>query len=342
MIKRFTVVISLLVIALAAKAQQDPYYTHFMLNKIAFNPGTAGYKDAICANVLAHRQWVGYKDQSLEYITPTGQTLERRSVGPQSYFGTITAPVKLLKGGVGLVFMSDAVGYERTINVKASYAYHHQFRNSSLFQVGLDVGMLQKEFDGSYYNPRDPNDPLIPTGVTSGRKLDLGFGAYYNNPNIANLEVGLSATHITGGTVSYQVGNQTRDVSIVPNIYVVASTSHPIMGGGVILQPNVWIKTIFATTQVDLNCRALLSQKYVAGLSYRDGGRSTLLDAFALQLGYYVKENFYLGYSYDIPITRGLAGGGTHEIFASYCFRLPVSVPKPPTFRIDPRHLGGY
>lgn len=342
MIKRFTLILFVFAFALAAKAQQDPYYTHFMLNKIAFNPGSAGYKDAICANVLAHRQWTGYKDQSLEYITPTGQSLERRSVGPQTYFGTVTAPVKMLKGGVGLVFMSDAVGYERTINVKASYAYHHQFRNYSRLQVGLDVGMLQKEFDGSYYNPHDPNDPLIPTGVTSGRKLDLGLGAYYNNPNWANFELGVSATHLTGGTVSYQVGSQTQKVAIVPNIYMVASTSHPIMGGGVILQPNIWVKTIFATTQVDLNCRALINQVYVAGLSYRDGGRSTLLDAFALQFGYYVKQNFYLGYSYDIPITRGLAGGGTHEIFASYCFNITPPPPKAPKWRIDPRHLGGY
>lgn len=343
MIKRFTLIVFVFAFALVAKAQQDPYYTHFMLNKIAFNPGSAGYKDAICANVLAHRQWTGYKDQSLEYITPTGQSLQRRSVGPQTYFGTVTAPVKMLKGGVGLVFMSDAVGYERTINVKVSYAYHHQFRNYSRLQVGLDAGMLQKEFDGSYYNPHDPNDPLIPTGVTSGRKFDLGLGAYYNNPNWANFELGVSATHITGGSVSYSVGaGGTRTVGIVPNIYVVASTSHPIMGGGVILQPNIWVKTIFATTQVDLNCRALINQIYVAGLSYRDGGRSTLLDAFALQFGYYVKQNFYLGYSYDIPITRGLAGGGTHEIFASYCFNISPPPPSAPKWRIDPRHLGGY
>ena len=66
-----------------------------------------------------------------------------------------------------------------------------------------------------------------------------------------------------------------------------------------------------------------------------------MLDAFALQFGYYVKQNFYLGYSYDIPITRGLAGGGTHEIFASYCFNI---TPNPPriNIEIDPRHLGGY
>lgn len=338
MIRRFTLVLTLIMFSLVAKSQQDPYYTHFMLNKVAFNPGAAGYKDAICANLLAHRQWTGLSNED-EIPFNTANTIGRQPIGPTTYFASVTAPVKLLKGGAGLTFMSDAVGYERTVNVKVSYAYHHEFKNYSRLQVGFDVGMLQKEFDGSFYNPRQPNDPLIPTMASSGRTFDLGLGAYYNNPNLANLEVGLSATHLTGGKVSYQVNGATNDVAIVPNLYMVASTSHLI--GNIILQPNVWVKSISTTTQFDLNCRALFNQVYVAGLSYRDGGRSAFLDAFALQLGYYVKENFYLGYSYDIPITRGLAGGGTHELFVSYCFNIES---KPPTtrWRIDPRHLGGY
>ena len=338
MIRRFTLVLTLIMFSLVAKSQQDPYYTHFMLNKVAFNPGAAGYKDAICANLLAHRQWTGLSNED-EIPFNTANTIGRQPIGPTTYFASVTAPVKLLKGGAGLTFMSDAVGYERTVNVKVSYAYHHEFKNYSRLQVGFDVGMLQKEFDGSFYNPRQPNDPLIPTMASSGRTFDLGLGAYYNNPNLANLEVGLSATHLTGGTVSYDVNGTPNDVAIVPNLYMVASTSHLL--GNIILQPNVWVKSISTTTQFDLNCRALFNQVYVAGLSYRDGGRSAFLDAFALQLGYYIKENFYLGYSYDIPITRGLAGGGTHELFVSYCFNLSVE-PPPTRWRIDPRHLGGY
>ncbi len=48
----------------SAQAQQDPYYSHFMFNKLAYNPATAGSKDAICANLLAHTQWVGLSDQA--------------------------------------------------------------------------------------------------------------------------------------------------------------------------------------------------------------------------------------------------------------------------------------
>ncbi|HYG17036.1 MAG TPA: PorP/SprF family type IX secretion system membrane protein [Bacteroidia bacterium] len=342
MIKRFTVALGLLVSTLAANAQQDPYYSHFMLNKVAYNPGTAGLKDAICVNVLGHQQWMGVNNgDELTYITPSGQTLERQSVGPKTYFASVTAPVSLLHGGASLVFMSDALGYERTVNVKAGYAFHLNLDRASRLQVGFDVGLLQKEFDGRYYNPRNPNDPLIPTGQTSGRTFDLGFGANYFNDNLAFLNVGISATHLLGGKVTYMVGNTPQDVAIARNIYVHASTAHPLASGLVILEPNVWIKTIFATTQFDLNCRALIQQKYVAGLTYRDGGNSTFLDAFSLQLGYYFQPNFYVGYAYDVPITRGLAGGGTHEIFASYCFNI---TPPPPVVRwiIDPRHLGGY
>jgi type IX secretion system PorP/SprF family membrane protein len=340
MIKRFTIAFCLVIIFLGAKAQQDPYYSHFMLNKLAYNPGVAGYKNAICANVLAHRQWVGYQDGSLEYKTPGGQSLQRRAVGPQTYFGSVTMPIEALKGGIGLVFMNDAVGYERTINVKFSYAYKREFDyKNQVLQIGLDAGMLQKEFDGTYYNPRQPNDPLIPLASTSGRKFDLGFGAFYNNYKLNNLEIGVSATHLTGGTVTYEALAQQRKVAIVPNIYIVASQSYPI--GGIILQPNIWVKTVFSTTQFDLNCRAVIQQQYVAGLTYRDGGNSKFLDAFSLQLGYYLQPDFYIGYAYDVPITRGLAGGGTHEIFATYCFKIDKPVPTI-RYRIDQRRLGGY
>ncbi len=344
MIRRFTIVLCLIMFSIAAKAQQDPYYSQFMLNKIAYNPGAAGFKNSICANILAHRQWTGLTNEDELQFNPN--TVGRQPIGPTTYFASISAPVSILHGGAGFTIMSDVVGYERTINVKASYAYHHEFKNYSRIQVGFDIGMLQKEFDGSFYNPRQQNDPLIPNGTTSGRIFDLGFGAYYNNPALANLEVGVSATHLVEGSVNYDVIDVAtgaigiRNSEVVRNIYIVASTAHPI-SPSIILQPNIWIKTIFTTTQVDLNCRALINQTYVVGLSYRDGGRTTLLDAMALQLGYYIQPDFYLGYSYDIPTTRGLAGGGTHEIFASYCFKInkPEKVDK---WRIDPRHLGGY
>lgn len=342
MIKRFTIAFCVILGSLAAKAQQDPYYNHFMLNRVAYNPGAAGFKNAICVNVLAHRQWLGLDNSGeLEYQVG-GQTLERRAVGPQTYFASITAPIFKKRFGASLVLMNDAVGYERTIGFKGGIAYHIKVEGGKRFQIGLDAGMLQKEFDGRYYNPRQPNDPLIPTNQQSGRIFDLGAGMYYSNPKALGLELGLSSTHLLGGKVNYEVAGITRTVNIVRNIYASASMAFPIGGGNIVLQPNIWVKTIFTTTQVDLNCRALFSQKFIAGLAYRDGGNTKYLDALTLQLGYYINQNFYLGYGYDIPTTKGLARGGTHEIIATYCFRLPQSQPDPPSWLIDPRHLGGY
>lgn len=340
MIKRFTIAICVIFGALAAKAQQDPYYNHFMLNRVAYNPGAAGFKNAICVNVLAHRQWLGLDNSGEREYMVNGQTLERRAIGPQTYFASITAPVFKRKFGASLVLMNDAVGYERTIGFKGGLSYHLKGEGGNRFLIGVDAGMLQKEFDGRYYNPRQPGDPLIPTDQQSGRMFDLGAGVYYSNPKALGLELGLSSTHLLGGKVDYQVAGSTVDVNIVRNIYGSASMSFPV--GTITLQPNIWVKTIFTTTQVDLNCRALFSQKFIAGLGYRDGGNKKYLDALTLQLGYYINQNFYLGYGYDIPTTKGLARGGTHEIFATYCFRIPKGDDPPLRYLIDPRHLGGY
>ena len=60
----------------SAKAQQDPYYSHFKFVKQAYNPATVGEKDEyICASALAHNQWVGFDDQTYgENFAPSDLT----------------------------------------------------------------------------------------------------------------------------------------------------------------------------------------------------------------------------------------------------------------------------
>src|SRR5690606_4371553 len=76
--------------------QQDPYYTHFFLNKLSYNGASAGSNNAICATLLGHRQWAALTNaDEQQYYTNTG--LERKPIGPTTLGFNISSPVKIGK-----------------------------------------------------------------------------------------------------------------------------------------------------------------------------------------------------------------------------------------------------
>ena len=128
-------------------AQQDPYFTHFMMNRLAYNPGAAGYKDAICAQVLDHRQWTNFEDMSQAFQSNPQGALS--GLGPKTFSVNIHSPLNFINSGIGLSIVNDRLGYENNLHVKVSYAYRFKLARGFRLQVGIDYGMLQKGLDGS-------------------------------------------------------------------------------------------------------------------------------------------------------------------------------------------------
>src|SRR5688500_17691400 len=70
MMKKYLSLLILTVIfQISLMGQQDPHYTHWRYNKILFNPAYAGASGKFCLNGIAHRQWVGYDDQTNLYAS---------------------------------------------------------------------------------------------------------------------------------------------------------------------------------------------------------------------------------------------------------------------------------
>src|SRR5690606_24506175 len=153
---RLLVVASFVFYSVHSLAQQDSYYTHYMLNKLAFNPAVAGEKNAICANLLTHQQWLGQKDENPQF-DPNKNVDFNPGVNPATNTMSITAPfLKDNQLGVGLQAVQDKLAYMTLLQVKLSAAYKHNFGkklpNGMKDQViagGIDVGMFQGSIDGS-------------------------------------------------------------------------------------------------------------------------------------------------------------------------------------------------
>ncbi len=224
-----------------AFSQNAPYYTHYMLNKLAFNPATAGEKDAICVSGLAHQQWLGQKDQSSRYYDVEPKDFNS-GVNPGTQSFSITAPfLKNNQLGAGLTVINDKLGYNSALYLRGALAYKfflgRKLQNGSseqVFSVGLDAGMVQIGLDGTKYNPLQPGDPKVPTSKVSGSSFDMGAGLYYTHQRIFDgLYAGLSLGHLTrpsvdvAGFINYRTSRY---------IYLLAGTRHEL--GSIALLPS--------------------------------------------------------------------------------------------------------
>ena len=320
--------------------QNDPYFTHYMLNKQVFNPATAGEKDAICLNVLTHQQWLGQTDGSNFY--KDGNATPLSGVNPATSTFSISMPMlKNNQLGVGLMAATDKLGYNRQMYLRGAVSYKFRMgrrlpdgSTDQTLATGLDIGFVQAGIDGSKLNPLQSGDPNIPTSNVNGRKMDLGFGVYYTHQRLFDgFYAGLSMTHLTAPKVD------------VPNVltwqtsrylYALAGSRHDF--GNIAVLPSIMVKAIGTPVQVDLGARVMFNEKLVVGGNFRSG------DAISVLAGYYIMPNLYAGYAYDFTYSGvgNYIRSGTHEIFVSYCFNVEVGVEKPLKPRYNVRYLEGY
>lgn len=301
---------------LASFAQQDPQFSQNMFNKLATNPGYAGTNNAICANLLGRQQWMGFIDGNNGI--------------PKTYLLSVDANM-WNRHGFGLTVFSDQLGFEKTFHAKLAYSFHLQVGAGTL-GVGPEIGMIQKSVGGAWV-ATDPweADPAIPT-TASDMTFDLGLGAFYVIPS--KLYFGISSTHLTESDLSKTDSrtnpfapttpvNVDYKYTIARHYYITAGYMFPV-SSELNLEPSLFVKTDAASTQLDLNVRAIYNNMLWGGVSYR------LTDAIVAMVGYQKdgiggpNGSLKVGYSYDITTsTIKNHSSGSHELMLGYCFKLP-------------------
>ena len=336
----------------SAKAQQDPYYSHFKFVKQAYNPATVGEKDEyICASALAHNQWVGFDDQT--YVDrASGDVLPDQNisenVAPVTFNFNIGGQIYSQKrkrglGAVGFSVFDDRIGYMKTTSFKGQGAFFVPIQgNFARLALGVDVGFVQFGYVDPNFRFREPGDPRIPQGGINDMRFDLGFGAYYTQSrlgsNIKDFYAGLSLSHLNGSTfvISNGQGSATESrYTLAQHIYANVGGRIPIGSGANELEPAVLIK-YNSKPQIDLTLTVLNNSTFRGGLGYRQWGT---FDAITVLLGY-VSGQMQFGYSYDITTSKiQSVSNGTHEIFASYCFQFKQGSPPPKIYKKSAREL---
>jgi type IX secretion system PorP/SprF family membrane protein len=272
-----------------------------MFNTLTYNPGIAGTSGMICATALNRQQWVGFKG------------------APSTTVFNISAPVSPfgIKSGVGLLVESDNIGFDKDINLSASYSYHMDLGTGKL-GIGLSLGMLNKTLSPEWYIPSGDahtpasGDPLIPENKESFVAFDAGFGLYYMTDNYY---ASLSVTHINQPKIKFTKG----EPYISRHYYLTGGYTLQLPNPSLELLPSVFAYSDGKVVQLELTSLIRYNKKVWGGVSYRAG------DALIGIVGIELFNGIRLGYSYDFTVSDIRKNStGSHEFMVNYCFDLSL------------------
>lgn len=286
-----------------AFSQQEAQLTHYMFNQPFYNPGSYGSNNMICITAIARQQWLGFKDEN------------GNNVSPQTFLLNIDAPVKFLHGGLGLSVYKDKLGFEDNIGVKLGYAFRFNLGPGNL-GVGLQLSLLNKfqDFSKLIFNENGNYEPLALNKDKQTLFLtDIVAGVYYDIPE--KLYAGISATQLIQSQKQY---SNLATMKLKRHYYFTGGYYFAIPSNeSFVINPSVYIKTDFVSAQYDFDATLIYNGKFWGGFGYR------VNDAVMLLLGFNIK-NILVGYSYGY--TTSAIGKqhtyGDHELVVRYGFKI--------------------
>lgn len=314
--KIFSFFILFILVNLAAIAQQEPLFSNYMLMRNVANPAFVGADKTINAIFNNRTMFAGFG---------AGKPVT-------SVFG-VDAPVEIFgtQSGVGLLIVSDQVGYLKTTDVDASYAYHHTVESGTL-GGGITLGLsdyslafgdaggwnIPDNEEGDTYYATAESDPTIPDPFHT-LTLNVCAGIYYETPKYY---IGLSASKLNKANIIYAQEVRSDTVSYsMPTYYLTGAYNIELPDPLFDLRPSFLLRSDFAASILDLDGTIYYKKKYWAGL----GLRASFSNIAAVKFfgGVELMNGLNLGYAMDINTSSMfLAGGTSHEVLVTYSFNL--------------------
>ncbi|MFH0841380.1 MAG: type IX secretion system membrane protein PorP/SprF [Bacteroidota bacterium] len=286
-------------------SQQDPLSSQYMFNAMSYNPGVAGTSGMICATALNRQQWVGFEG------------------APSTTVFHVTAPVSpfRISSGVGLLIVSDNIGFNKDINLSAAYSYLMDVGMGKL-GIGINLGIINKALEPAWQIPtgdgftQATEDPLIPVNKESVLVFDAGIGAYYRADKYY---AALSVTHINQPKVKFTKNNSTAVSYISRHYYITGGYNLQLPNPSLELLPSVFAYSDGKVVQFNVTSLVRYNKRVWGGVSYRAG------DALAGIVGFELYNGIRIGYSYDFPLSDiRKSTSGSHEFMVNYCFDLSL------------------
>lgn len=302
---KISVCIALLLWSLSAFSQADVQLSQHMFNRANYNPAVTGASKYINISGYIRDQWTGWEG------------------APNTQMFTVHNFFDAVNSGLGLVFIHDAIGLEKSINAKVNYAYHIKLTENSYLSLGLGAGILHRFFDRNRMSPDDMNDQDLPANINNRTYADFDFGLEFN---FRSLRFGASVTHLTRSSKS--------DSPLVAGRHFYGFIQYRLpLNFRWKIEPSLFIQENRLFIHSEVNLLARYNDNVWFGTSFRVD-RYLHPESFVPMAGIDISQTFSLGYSYDINLGQLHSySEGTHEILL--CIRLrkhPVHASKSPRF----------
>jgi type IX secretion system PorP/SprF family membrane protein len=334
--KKFVIICLCYLMGSCVYAQQQPYYTQYILNNFILNPALAGIENYWDCKVSYRNQWVGLNGAPttlyLTINTPLGKTaydyetpntvpdLKAKSLGAKQFLMEYTAPPA--HSGVGFTIINDKTGPLSRIAAYGSYAYHLPVGEKTSLSFGVSFGVQEVTVDENAVDFGQAN-PIDPAAFTSGylNKLepDVNAGLWLSNKSFY---MGLSAQQIV--PVPINSGNESTDSNgvtlikgkLIPHTFLTAGY-RIIASEDISIMPSIMFSYVKPLPLgVDVNAKVQYQDLLWVGFSYRYNR------GFAAMLGVNISSTVNLGYSYDYSTTQlNTVSSGTHEIVLGFLWR---------------------
>jgi len=254
------------------------------------NPAFCGTKRLVDVRLNYRNQWTGFDGAPKTYAL---------SLNSRFWKGRL--------GAGGFVFQ-DNIGPFRNTVTSLTLAYHLKFPDTEL-SLGAQGNFLSQKFVGTDITIRNQQDMAVNQYLTDpGKTFDASFGALYYNDRF---HLGIGINNLAGSTIKHYENDSLRLGKYKDAAHYVLSAGYNWAGDPNLAFQNslIAVYTPGMPVLIDYTLRLHMYQQLMAGISLR------FKDAIALQLGYTLKEEYQLVYSYDIvtsPLRRYQSG--THEI----------------------------
>jgi type IX secretion system PorP/SprF family membrane protein len=289
---RLFILIFVLFLARSVSAQQEPLFTNYMFNPMAFNPACAGTQNELNATFMSRMQWVGLEG------------------APRTFALSVNSPLNKFDMGLGLGIMTDQIGPVNNTYVTGSYAYRVRLQEDLILSLGVSAG-------GYYYYAglndlpiNSLSDPSFVGNLEHTFQPNAGFGAFLYNPR-----------YYAGFSVPKLFQNNLSDYEFDANKVNELKRHYFITGGYLFdinddfqFQPSMIERVVEgASLSTDITARFSYLGMYWAGVSYRLG------DAVSFMTNVQINRDLAVGYSYDYTTSSlSNSSSGSHELFISY------------------------
>ena len=297
-VKRFLIIITVMLSAMGMWAQQDVAFAHYWAMEPSFNPAAVGKEDKLNVAVAYALQLAGFEHN------------------PKTMYAAADMPFYALNAthGAGLQLVNDQIGLFSHKRLGVQYAYKHALLGG-LLGIGLQVTVLQEGFDGSGLDVIDSGDPAFATSDVNGTGFDLGAGLYFKH---RNGYVGASVQHLNAPKVDL---GETNELNIAPTYYLTGGYNIRLKNPFLTIHTSALGRTDGVAWRADVTGRLKYTHEkrvMYAGVTYSPTNSVTVL------LG----GNFHgihIGYSYEIYTSAISISNGSHELFVGYQTELNLS-----------------